>query len=291
LLRLSGWSFSETLFGKSYIYELPATLGQHLIRYMALISEQEARQMQLSGCDVFKRTQLAYKDNLNRDHFVISLNREALKIFNLTVTFGQHSELKAQAKKIKQELADGTFSTENYQISQQLWQLMEYMNLEFFYIATGFELHFKSWLLQNDFIVNIIDKAEPFKNLKNEQRDRPITKTEFFTLGNFQYDTAKQINILQGVTEQSLGFNTICRSVNYVNELNVSNDIIGIVEDYRNLRNQIHLPGDTCETPNISRIGANSTQILIDFINDRIVDNSNNLIQQYNFNFSSLANL
>ena len=70
------------------------------------------------------------------------------------------------AQKIKQELADGTFSLENYQISQQHWQLMEYMNLEFFYIATGFELHFKSWLLQNDFIVNIVEKAEPFKNLR-----------------------------------------------------------------------------------------------------------------------------
>lgn len=258
---------------------------------MSLIGEQEARRRELSGCDVFKRTQLAYKDNLNRDHFVISLNREALKIFNLTVTFGQHSELKAQAQKIKQELADGTFSLENYQISQQHWQLMEYMNLEFFYIATGFELHFKSWLLQNDFIVNIVEKAEPFKNLRNEQRDRPISKTEFFTLGNFQYDTAKQMNILQGVTEQSLGFHTICSSINYVNELNVSNDIISIVEDYRNLRNQIHLPGDTCESPNINRIGENATQILIDFINDRIVDNSNNLIQQYNFNFSPLAKL
>ena len=133
---------------------------------MSLISEQEARQRQLSGCDVFKRTQLAYKDNLHRDHFAVSLNREALKIFNLTVTFGQHYQLKAEAAKFKQQIADGTFKLENYQISEQHWRLLEYMNLEFFYIATGFELHFKSWLLQNNFIVNIIDKVEPFKSLR-----------------------------------------------------------------------------------------------------------------------------
>ena len=258
---------------------------------MSLISEQEARQRQLSGCDVFKRTQLAYKDNLHRDHFAVSLNREALKIFNLTVTFGQHYQLKAEAAKFKQQIADGTFKLENYQISEQHWRLLEYMNLEFFYIATGFELHFKSWLVQKDFIVNIIDKAEPFKNLKNQQRDRPIKKTELFALGDFQYDTDKQINILEGMTEQSLGFNTICNTTNYVSALNISNEIICMVEDYRNLRNQIHLPGDPCETPNISRIGENATEMLIDFINDRIVDNSNNLIQQYNFNFSPLTKL
>ncbi len=258
---------------------------------MALLTEFEARQRQLSGCDVFKRTQLAYKDNLNRDHFVVSLNREALKIFNLSVTLGQYRQLKVQSEQTKKELSDGTFDIRTYQISIEQWRLMEYMNLEFFYIATGLELHFKSWLLQNNYIVNIIDKNEPFKTLKNEQYKRPITKVEFFSFGSFKYDTIKQINILQGITEQSLSFNTICNEPDYVNALTVSNDIIGIVEDYRNLRNQIHLPGDICETPNITRIGENVTKKLIDFINERVVDNSNSLIQHYEFNFEHLNKL
>ena len=258
---------------------------------MALITELEARQRQLSGCDVFRRTQLAYKDNLHRDHFIISLNREALKIFNLSVTLGQHAKLKEENEKDLQMLSDGNFHIDAFQTAEQHWRLLENINLEFFYLATGFELHFKSWLLQNDFIVNIIDKIEPFKDLKNEQKDRPINKAEFFTVGSFQYDTTKQINILQGVTEQSLGFNTICNSTNYISALNISSDILGIVEDYRNLRNQIHLPGDTCESPNINRLAGSATDLMIDFINDRIVDNSNNLIQQYGFNFTSLSRL
>ncbi len=258
---------------------------------MALLSEFEARQKNLSGCDVFKRIQLAYKDNLNRDHFVVSLNREALKIFNLSVTLGQHRQLKIQSEQTKKELLDGTFVIQKYQISMEQWKLMEYMNLEYFYIATGFELHFKSWLLQNDYIVNVIDKNEPFKALKNEQFKRPVTKEEFFTIGDFKYDTIKQINILQGITEQSLSFNTICNESDYVNVLTVSNDIIGMVEDYRNLRNQIHLPGDICETPNITRIGENAIEKLIDFINERVVENSNRLIEQYEFNFDYLNKL
>ena len=152
---------------------------------MTLIPENEARVKQLTGSDVFKRTQLAYKDDLNRDHFVVSPNREALKIFNLSVTFGQHSQLKWESEKVQQQLADGSFKLEEYQISEQHWRLLEYMNLEFLYIATGFELHFKSWLLQNDFIINIIYKIEPFKNLKNEQKERPISKTEFFNWAVF----------------------------------------------------------------------------------------------------------
>ena len=93
------------------------------------------------------------------------------------------------------------------------------------------------------------------------------------------------------MTAQSLGFNKICNSSNYVSALNISNDIMDMVEDYRNLRNQIHLPGDNCETPNINRIGENATELMIDFINERIVDNSNSLIRHYNFNFLPLTKL
>lgn len=64
-----------------------------------------------------------------------------------------------------------------------------------------------------------------------------------------------------------------------------------MVEDYRNLRNQIHLPGNAYETPNIRRIGENAIELIIDFINERIVENSNNLINKYDFNFRPLAKL
>lgn len=164
---------------------------------MALIVEKQARKRNLPGSDVFMRTQLAYKDDLSRDNFVVFLNREALKIFNLTVTFGQHNQLKAQAERVQQQLSDNTFDFENYQISEQHWRLLEYANLEFFYIATAFELHFKSWLLQKNYIVNIIDNIDPFKILRKEQLKRPINKIELFSLGDFYYDTIRQINILQ----------------------------------------------------------------------------------------------
>lgn len=64
-----------------------------------------------------------------------------------------------------------------------------------------------------------------------------------------------------------------------------------MVEDYRNLRNQIHLPGNAYDTPNIRRIGENAIELIIDFINERIVENSNNLINKYDFNFRPLAKL
>ena len=110
-------------------------------------------------------------------------------------------------------------------------------------------------------------------------------------MGSFQYDKTKQINILHGLTEESLSFKTICNSQNYIASLNISNDILGVVENYRNLRNQIHLPGDTCETPNIERLGGSATELMINFINDRIVENSNNIIGKRGLNFLPLNKL
>lgn len=258
---------------------------------MAIITQSEAKRQNLSGHDVFKRTQLCYHDDLNRDHFVLTLNKEALKIFSLSVMLGQHAELKKEAQKVKDQLQDGTFNLATHQISNNTIKLLEYINLEFFYIATGFELYFKSWLLQNDFIVNIIDNEPQFRNLKKDQKDRPIKKAEFFSLGSFQYDTIKEKNILQGISEQSLGFNTICNKSQYSNALNVSIDVLGLVDDYRNLRNQIHLPGDFCEMPTISRLGGNATEILINFINERIVKNSNIIIQQRQLKIAELQTI
>ena len=71
---------------------------------MSFITEKQARDAGLPMS--FKRTQLSYKDNLNRDHFIVSLNKEALKMFNLTVTFGHQNELKEIRRKFNEQLSD-----------------------------------------------------------------------------------------------------------------------------------------------------------------------------------------
>lgn len=254
------------------------------------MNDTEARQLNLPGSDTYRRIQLAYKNERDRDHLAISLNIEALKIFNLSIKISQHQSLIRESERVQTLLESGTFF-EEYQRPSLVSHLMEFMNLEYFYIATGFELHFKSWLLQNNFIINIIADNELFKGMKNKQKRQPITKNEFFEVGNFQYDPQRGINILQGITDQSLSFNTISKKPDYINALNISTDLLGIVEDYRNLRNQIHLPGELAETPTLRRLGQQSTEIIIDFIKERIVNNSNEMIQMNSFRFQALQKI
>ena len=256
-----------------------------------MITEVEARQQNLSGCDVFKRTHLAYKDDLNRDAFVVSLNYEAYKILLSSTLIGQYPILKSEQLRIKNALDSGTFNLAEYEPSQIQMQRLEYINLENFYIATGFELYFKSCLLQNDYVVNIFEDKDQFKDLKIEQRKRPVHKRELFNISGYFYDSNKKINILKGITAKSLDFSIICNLQSYNSIFNVSSDILGIAEDYRNLRNQMHFPGDHGDSPFLNQVGENLMPLLIDFINTNIVDNTNQLIQKWTLNYRHLKRL
>lgn len=63
-----------------------------------MMTEEEARKQNLPGSDVFLKTQLAYKDELNRDALIIYLNREAYKSFIDTITISQYPLLKEESK-------------------------------------------------------------------------------------------------------------------------------------------------------------------------------------------------
>ena len=258
---------------------------------MLVISEAEARQKNLPGCDVFKLTHLAYKDNLNRDAFVVSLYHEAYKIFLASVLIGQFQTLKEESRKVKEALENGTFDIRTYQISQTQWQRREYINLENFYIATGFELFCKSKLLEKDFLVNVLEDKNEFKELRKEQKKRPIHKSELFNISGYFYDAILQKNILKGITEKSLDFGVISTEVKYYETFSLSSEMLGIIKDYRSLRNQIHLPGEFGETPNLTRLGDNAVTFIIDFINSEIVDKANALTDKWELNYLKLAKI
>lgn len=251
---------------------------------MRMIPTQEAKERQLSGWDSYKPIHFAYLNDVNRDHFAVTLNLEAYKVFNLSVTLRHFRELKAEADQVKQQIGNGTFNFFTDQISALRARQHEFMNLEFFYIAAGFEMAFKSLLMQSNFIVNEIDNGQ-FRDLQARQKARPIHKDEFFELSKSHYDLEKQQNFFPGLTTKSLSFRTICTKPAYIQVLHISNDLAGVVDDYRNLRNEIHLPGGTVTAPNLDRLGDRAIELLIEFINQRIVLNTNQLIQRHDFRY------
>jgi hypothetical protein len=261
-----------------------------------MITEIEARQRNLPGCDTFKKTELVYKDNINRDAFVIKLNIESYKIFCSSFLIGDYPNIikeREQQKEHYRKLNENNPETNNLSIFLPpiIQQRFEYINLEHFYLATGFELSFKSKLLYRNFIVNIFEDSPQFANLRKEQKKRPITKTELFSISDYFYDEDNMINRLKGITQKSLGFEIMLNKSSYKKELNVDEEIILIAEEFRNLRNQIHLPGDWQSSVLINNLGDSLVNKLVEYINNHIVDMTNQLIDMNNFNFPKLQKL
>ena len=58
----------------------------------------------------------------------------------------------------------------------------------------------------------------------------------------------------------------------YSKVLNLSTELLDIIGDYINLRNQIHLPGDFNDSPNLIKLGEKATPLIINFINEMNVE-------------------
>lgn len=241
-----------------------------------MLTEEEARKQNLPGSDVFLRTQLAYKTELNRDALIVYLNREAYKAFIDTITIGQYPQLKEETER----------TIRNMRLyPPTVFRRIEYIDLENLKIAAGFELHLKAGLLANDIVIHVIANTPPFADLRRKQKKEPVYKDELLAIESFYYNG--QLNILRGLTSQSLKFDTILNTLAYRQKLAKPQDFLDIVEDYRNLRNQIHLPGDLIDAPHINQYTGDSLmRILVKFINEDIVEYNNKLIDKWELNIS-----
>ncbi len=246
-----------------------------------MITEEEARKQNLPGSDVFLRTQLAYKTELNRDALIVYLNREAYKSFLDTITISQYPQLKEETERISRDIR---------LFPPTVFRRIEFIDLENLKIAAGFELHLKACLLSNDIVIHVIDKNPPFKELRKKQREKPVYKHELLAIEGFYYNG--QLNILRGLTSRSLDFDQILNKPAYRLQLGKTPDFLDIVEDYRNLRNQIHLPGDFVEAPHLKQYSGDSLmRVLAKFINEEIVAYNDRLIDKWKLNTAQKVQL
>src|SRR5438552_3513988 len=132
-----------------------------------MITEEEARKQNLPGSDVFIRTQVAYKTELNRDALIVHLNREAYKAFIDTITIGQYPLLQQEAEMVKRDV-------KLIANAPTIVRRGEYMDLDNFKIAAGFELHLKACLVANCIVIHIIANTPAFVDLRRKQRKEPV---------------------------------------------------------------------------------------------------------------------
>jgi hypothetical protein len=253
------------------------------------ITTERAKDEGLPGSDVFRFSHLLYHDPLNRDAGVVHLNVEAYKSFSDTVLVSQRHALATEQRTVKEWIAAGGFASRvPFPWGTASYAYMDYVNYENLKIASGFELHLKARLLSRDFIVHEIDgRTGDYKRLAKEQEVRPISKTEIFAIRSYHFDG--QQNYLPGLKDSSLKFAKFTDEPEYRKALDLPNDHLDIIKDYRNLRNQIHLPGDIVESPNIQRYQGPIVDFIVGFINAEIVTYSNGLSEKYQLNRRPLA--
>ena len=255
------------------------------------ISTENAKKQELPGSDSFRYTHLLYLNDLHRDFGAVRLNIEALKAFSDSITVGQRHELSAEREAEKLWLAQGGFESGlPNPWGSNLWKNLEYINYEHLKIASAFELHLKSRLLERNYVLHEIDgRLSDYKSLEMQQRTRPIEKGELFAIRPYHSD-GKQ-NYLPGLRQGSLRFSLLTKRPAYRAVLGLADQEIDIIEDYRLLRNQIHFPGDIFESPNIRAFGRPIVEFLSAFINAELINRSNLLIVQHKMNYRPIARL
>jgi hypothetical protein len=167
---------------------------------------------------------------------------------------------------------------------------MEYINYEHLKIACGFELHLKARLLFRDFVVHEIDaKAPGFRDLANAQLQRPISRAELFHATDYKFDG--QANYLPGLKQGSVRFSWLTERPAYIAALGLPTPLVEVIDEFRQLRNQIHFPGDVLETPRISALQDPISEIITGFLNTEVIAWSNSLIDAYQMNWPKLEQL
>ncbi len=254
----------------------------------AHITTAEAKQLKLPGSDSFRH--LMYYDAPNRDFAAVRLNAEALKAFSDTVAVGRRHEMTEHMTANRCWIDRGGFASgAPAPESEAMWRYLDHINYENLKIACGFELHLKARLIAEGYVVHNLNRKDPkYKVLASQQEDRPIRVVELLAIKPFSFD-GKQ-NYLPGLKSTSLNFEQMSQESGYQTVLNLSVESLGVIEYYRCLRNQIHLPGEPIEIPDV-RFAGTVVDFLVNFINNEIITMSNRLMDQHSLGFSRLGPL
>ena len=251
--------------------ELGRSLDGNLLNH---ISTAEAKARGLPGHDTFRFSHLMYHDPVNRDYAVWYLCREALKAFNDTLMISQRGARLAEDLATEAWLARGGLTSGTYVDAPATYRWLEFINLEYLKISTGFELIAKSILIEKDYIVHEIDgKSEKYKPVARKQKTSPVSVSEVIEIDSYRFNG--RINYLPGVTEASLRFGLILSEATYQSVINIPDADLKLINEFRTLRNQIHLPGDAIECPIMNAHSKSPIEFIVEFLNKWVIERGN----------------
>lgn len=219
-----------------------------------------------------------YFDDIHRSRAVFDIYHEGYKSFADSVLVKHCKELIDEVNIITQKLNNGENIITHYFPPRPYFdKLLKEWHLENLKIASGFELCLKAKILSKGFIVNVIDrKDKKYAELSKEQENRPIHIDELKNICDFIY--TKDGSFLPGISKNSLKFSNITQKDKYRNILDLKKSHLDIIEEFRALRNIIHLtggPGSVFFTTARSKLGEHVAEFIVRFINNEVVPAAN----------------
>ena len=258
---------------------------KHMTTHM---SSTEAVAQGLPGHDCYRASHLIYKDDINRDGGVIRLCLEAFYAFTDSIMIAERHAMLQEELSTKLWLAEGgSLKTERLPDTPVTWKWLRFLNLEHLKIASGFEITLKSILLERNYIIQEIDKnIGIYRELAQKQKTEPVHSGEVIEVGGYRYDGT--MNYLPGLTNKSLGFEQILKKPKYRAALGLPHSDLDLINEFRNLRNEIHFPQDAIGTPIRSANPVPVSDFLLCFINNWVIDRSNLIRKKHQFGGSLL---
>lgn len=252
------------------------------------ISSAEAVAQNLPGHDTYRASHLIYKDEINRDGGVFRLCLEAFYAFTDSIMIAERHAMLQEELCTKLWLEEGgSLETGWLPDSPVTWKWIKSLNLEHLKIASGFEITLKSILLEKNYIIQeIVKNNDIYHSLAQKQKSEPVHLSELFKVGGYRYDGTR--NYLPGLTNKSLGFEQILKKPKYRSALGLPNSDLDLINEFRNLRNEIHFPQDAISTPIRSTYPMPVSDFLVCFINNWVIGRRNLISERHQFGGSLL---
>jgi len=247
-----------------------------------LITHEEAAKLKVSGWDVFQKSHLMYMDDINRQYGIAELNYEAFKAFSDTILITKSDEIVKEYQQKEDFIKSGKkLGIDDYPWPNTQMEFGRFRNLEYLKIGCGFELSLKAILLKHGFVIHEIDgKDARYSNLAKEQRRRPVMIKELFAVSGYMHNGS--INILPGITKKSLQFSIMLHNNDYKKTIGLDTVSLEIIDEYRDIRNMIHLPGDPIETVRLRNMSwQEKICFILNYIDEYIVATNRKIVADW----------
>ena len=238
------------------------------------ISQADAESQRLPGYDVFRASHLIYHDEVNRDGGIYQLCLEAFYAFSDSIMISERYALAREQRQDEIYVSGSDFGTGRPPDAPVTHKWLRFLNLEHLKIASAFEITLKSLLVEKGIVIQEISRSDgSYKDLADRQKKVPIYARELFEIDGYRFDGLA--NYLPGVTRNSLSFRTIISEPDYRDALGISDIDLKLIDEFRNLRNEIHFPADAVSTPIRAAHPVPIAEFLLQFINRWVIGRAN----------------